>query len=100
MRYCAGKDVLDIASGEGYGSAAIGQIARSVVGVDIDTASVDHANRSYGSERVSFREGDATKLPLADGSVDVVVSFETLEHIAWEKVGTCCRPFAAVVPNT
>ncbi|MDZ5650611.1 glycosyltransferase [Nitrospirillum sp. BR 11828] len=80
LRYCAGKDVLDVASGEGYGSFLIGQAARSVIGVDIDPVTVDFANRNYMSERVSYRQGDAAALPIASQSVDVVVSFETLEH--------------------
>jgi len=90
LRYCDGRDVLDIASGEGYGSFLIGQVARSVIGVDIDPESVEHANRSYGSNlvdrvishrNIAFRVGNAASLPVPDGSVDTVVSFETLEHI-------------------
>ena len=82
LRFCAGRDVLDVASGEGYGSALLGQTAHSVIGVDVDAASVDFANTHYLSDRVSFRRGDATALPIADASVDVVVSFETIEHLA------------------
>ena len=82
LRYCVDKHVLDIASGEGYGSFLLGQVARSVIGVDIDQEAVDFANQNYMSELVSFRRGDATKLPIEDQSVDVVVSFETIEHFA------------------
>ena len=78
---CRDKDVLDVASGEGYGSALLGQVAHSVIGVDVDADSVAHANRHYARERVSFRRGTVTELPLDTGSVDVVVSFETLEHV-------------------
>jgi protein-L-isoaspartate O-methyltransferase len=46
---CRGMDVLDVASGEGYGSAFLVQTARSVVGVEIDLQSVDHATRTYRS---------------------------------------------------
>ncbi len=82
LRYCEDKHVLDVASGEGYGSSLLGQVARSVTGVDIDPKTVDFANKNYMSERVSFRRGDAAKLPIEDQSVDVVVSFETIEHFA------------------
>lgn len=34
LRYCVDKNVLDAASGEGYGSFLLGQVARSVVGVE------------------------------------------------------------------
>jgi 2-polyprenyl-3-methyl-5-hydroxy-6-metoxy-1,4-benzoquinol methylase/glycosyltransferase involved in cell wall biosynthesis len=84
-RYCVDKDVLDVASGEGYGSSLLSQVARQVIGVDLDQASVDYANRTYLSQNVSFKQGDAVELPIADGSVDVVVSFETIEHFAEHK---------------
>lgn len=80
LAFCADKDVLDVASGEGYGSHLLGAIARSVIGVDVEPESVAFARRNYGTETVSFREGRAEALPLDDRSVDVVVSFETLEH--------------------
>ncbi|MGB8354743.1 MAG: class I SAM-dependent methyltransferase [Chthoniobacteraceae bacterium] len=76
-----GKDVLDIASGEGYGSALLSQQARSVTGVEIDQAAVDHAQRKYGSDKLRFLQGDCIAIPLTDASVDMVVSFETIEHI-------------------
>lgn len=41
-----GKDVLDIACGEGYGSNLLATIARTVTGVDIDSEIVHHAKRS------------------------------------------------------
>jgi SAM-dependent methyltransferase len=75
-----GKDVLDIASGEGFGSYAMSQRARSVVGVDIDASSVEHALRRYKRPNVDFRSGSCSDIPLEDDSVDVVVSFETIEH--------------------
>lgn len=79
--YCADLDVLDVASGEGYGSALLAGIARSVVGVEIDPASVAHARAAYPLPNLRFLAGDACALPLADACVDVVVSFETLEHV-------------------
>ncbi len=78
---CRGKDVLDIASGEGYGSALLAQVARSVVGVEIVPAIAAHAARSYPRRNLRFVAGDARAIPLRDGAVDVVVSFETIEHL-------------------
>ncbi len=79
---CRGKDVLDVASGEGYGSAFLAQTARSVVGVDLDPASVEHAAGEYRAANLRYTVGEATKLPLEDHSVDAVVSFETIEHLS------------------
>lgn len=79
--FCRGKDVLDVASGEGYGSALLAQVARSVIGVDVAEDAVAHAARNYSSGNLSFQQGAAERLPLADTSVDIVVSFETIEHL-------------------
>ncbi|MGN7715304.1 class I SAM-dependent methyltransferase [Hyphomicrobiales bacterium] len=77
----AGRDVLDIACGEGYGSAMISENANSVIGVDIAADAIAYARQTYVRENLNFLEGSATKIPVADASVDVVVSFETIEHL-------------------
>ena len=78
---CPGLDVLDVASGEGYGSSILSNVARSVIGVDVDLAAIAHARTTYGWENLRFVQGSALDLPLGDASVDAVVSFETLEHV-------------------
>jgi ubiquinone/menaquinone biosynthesis C-methylase UbiE len=75
-----GKRVLDIACGEGYGSERLARSAASVVGVDIDPEAVAHAQRRYGRQGLEFRVGSCDAIPLKDQSVDLAVSFETLEH--------------------
>jgi SAM-dependent methyltransferase len=77
---CRGLDVLDVASGEGYGSALLAQVARSVIGVELSDDAVAHASTAYVAPNLRFQQGDARNLPLADASVDAVVSFETIEH--------------------
>lgn len=79
-QYCTGKDVLDIACGEGYGSALIAQVANSVVGADIDADTVAFAQSSYSNDRLRYIQSDATAIKLPNASLDVVISFETIEH--------------------
>lgn len=75
-----GKVVLDLASGEGYGSAMLARTARKVTGVDVSQEAISHAREKYQSENLDFRLGSCSAIPLEDASIDVVVSFETIEH--------------------
>lgn len=77
----AGKVVLDIASGSGYGSSFLGTSAKKVYGVDVDQDAVAYAQKNYAADNVTFLKGDGTSIPLEDNAVDIVVSFETIEHI-------------------
>ena len=81
--FARGKRVLDAACGEGYGSALLAGDAREVLGVDIAEPAIAHARKRYATHaNLRFAQGDCTALTLPDASVDLVVSFETLEHVA------------------
>ena len=78
----AGKKVLDVASGEGYGSALMASAADTVTGVDISEDAVAHASAAYAERKnLNFRQGSCARLPFDDATFDAVVSFETIEHI-------------------
>lgn len=80
MEFAARKSVLDIASGEGYGAALLAQVAQFVAGVDIDPQAVESAKQKYSRGNLSFSVGSCAAIPLATDSVDLVTSFETIEH--------------------
>ena len=80
-QFVGGKRVLDIASGEGYGSSLLALKAAQVTGVDVSPEAIANARATYTASNVSFVQGSATAIPLPDRCVDVVVSFETLEHL-------------------
>lgn len=78
----AGKRVADVACGEGYGSALLSRRAQSVVGIDISAEAVGHARQAYADVAgLRYEQGSCTALPLETASIDLLVSFETLEHI-------------------
>lgn len=86
-RYAAGmpviKDqiVLDIACGTGYGAKLMSKEAKKVFGVDVDGKTVEYAKENYSAVNITYKVGSATDIPLADRTVDVVVSYETIEHL-------------------
>lgn len=81
--FAPGRRVLDAATGAGYGAAMIAAAgARSVIGVDVDQATVRYATRKYGGPSIEFRVDDVTRLAtVPDGSIDLYVCFETIEHV-------------------
>ncbi|MCF6318850.1 MAG: class I SAM-dependent methyltransferase [Proteobacteria bacterium] len=79
------KNILDAACGEGYGSNLLSEYAVEVTGLDIDNSSIEHAKKKYKRNNLTFVEGSCSQLPFEDDSFDVVVSFETLEHLSEQK---------------
>src|SRR5580693_4504241 len=68
MELAAGKDVLDIACGEGYGGNLLAIRARSVTGVDISMETVQHARTKYSRSNLTFLQGSCTAIPIPDKS--------------------------------
>lgn len=79
LRLRPGDRVLDVACGDGFGVRMIAERCGSVVGVDLDEASIDAARASFGP--AEYLVADATHMPFEDGEFDAVVSMETLEHV-------------------
>jgi len=77
-----GKRVVDLACGEGYGANMIAQQANSVLGVDIDEATIRHAQEKYVHPGLTFGVGSMLESEtFANLQFDLVVCFEALEHV-------------------
>ena len=76
-----GKDILDIACGEGYGSNLLSDYANSVIGIDISSEAVNHAASKYKKDNLRFQHGSTLFIDLPELSIDIVISFETIEHL-------------------
>jgi 2-polyprenyl-3-methyl-5-hydroxy-6-metoxy-1,4-benzoquinol methylase len=84
-QYVGGKNVLDVACGSGYGAAILKKAgALAVTGVDISEEAVAFARLHHAADGLEFVVGDAERLSQS-GPFDVVVSFETIEHIQHPK---------------
>jgi len=82
-RFVKDKDiVLDAGCGAGYGLSYLADTATSVVGLDISSSAISYAKSKYIKKKgLNFVYGDMVNLPFVKGSFDIVVSFETIEHL-------------------
>ena len=79
--YTKDKIVLDCACGSGYGTDFIAGNCSSVVGGDVDARIVKYAKDNYPSEKIRWACFSITSIPCPDSYFDVVVSFDTIEHV-------------------
>jgi SAM-dependent methyltransferase len=75
---CAGMSVVDLASGEGYGSDLLAGRAAEVTGVDANPEAFEHARARYRRPNLGFQRGLVEDF---DQDVDAVVFLQTIEHI-------------------
>ncbi len=81
----SGKNVLDAACGEGYGSRILSDYALNVTGLDISEETINNARYNYRNiDNLKFVHGSIAQIPLENNSIDIVVSFDTIEHVTEE----------------
>jgi SAM-dependent methyltransferase len=88
-----GLRVVDLACGEGYGSAVLADSAAEVVGVDANPEAHDHARLRYGGRGLTFERRLVEEF---EGPCDAVVFLQTIEHVP--DPGALCERIAAAAP--
>ena len=81
-KFVKNKIVVDVACGNGYGSKILKEAgAKYVFGIDKNKKAVEYARKNYMAANVNFSVGDGEKMSIDSKSIDVVISFETIEHL-------------------
>ena len=75
------KRVLDAGCGVGYGAARLAEVAAEVVALDQARDPLSAGCQQYSHPRLCFVQGDCTRFPFVDSSLDAVVAFEVIEHL-------------------
>jgi len=81
LSLAGGKRVLDLGSGEGYGTSLLSTCAARAVGVDLAPEAIYHARRTYRRPNLRFMYSDIYDLDLEDDSFDLVCSLQVVEHL-------------------
>lgn len=90
-------DVADVGCGAGTQSMMWAELGHRVHGLDINEPLLNLAEKraAEGGYRIDFQLGSAVKLPWADGSMDVCLVLELLEHVTdWKG---CLNEFTRVL---
>ncbi|MBY9077524.1 class I SAM-dependent methyltransferase [Paenibacillus sp. CGMCC 1.18879] len=77
----SGKKVLDIACGEGFGTAILARKATDIWGVDISQEAISYASEKYKRYNLKYQQGSIESLDFVNDFFDIIVSFETIEHV-------------------
>jgi SAM-dependent methyltransferase len=80
-RLARGKRALDAGCGAGYGAAELARAAQSVVGIDSAADAIEFAREHYQAPNLTFEQASCAALPHNDGSFDLIVAFEVIEHL-------------------
>ncbi len=75
------SSVLEVGSGNGYGTSRLSKNITDIIGIDIDKNAIEYSTKKYGSKSCIFKKYDGVKIPHKDNTFDAVISFQVIEHI-------------------
>jgi len=100
--WCKDKNVLDCATGNGYGSQLLSALgSKSVLGIDIDTKMINEAKLRWNNSDVTYMEADLTNKwnTEMEDMFDTCVSIETFEHLPRSSIKTYLNNLKLSVKN-
>ncbi|MGO9496984.1 MAG: class I SAM-dependent methyltransferase [Solirubrobacteraceae bacterium] len=93
----AGKDVVDVGCGPGALVRALSERGAQVTGVEISESQMAEAIERDDGRGARFLVGRAERLPLEDGSVDIVVFMRSFHHVPQADLGAALAEARRVI---
>jgi SAM-dependent methyltransferase len=93
--------ILEIAPGYGRWTHYLRDLCDELIAVDIAESAVAHCRERFaGDGQVSFHVNDGTSLAIvADGSIDLIFSFDSLVHAERDVIAGYLQEFARVLAD-
>jgi SAM-dependent methyltransferase len=97
--------VLDCSCGTGYGTFMLARNAKEVIGVDKNPEALAIAKGNWSRKNIRYLQLDVTNLNQISGAFDLIVSFETAEHVEDPRrflrhAGECLHPHGTLIVST
>lgn len=95
--HAAGRRVLEIGCGSGYGAYYLAHVAREVTAINVNREALDRAQALFRRANLTYVDMEGTRLDFPDGRFDVVGSFQVIEHIPEPSLRTFLTEIARVL---
>lgn len=96
-QFVAGRSVLDLGCGTGYGAFMLSWSARSVCGVDVSPEAIAFASHQFNAPNLRFVRGDLEAEVMR--SAEMYIALEVLEHLDDPAaIVSQCRPLVWSMP--
>jgi len=97
--YAKDKVVLDAGMGDGYGANHLADIAKEVVGIDIEDSEVGKARKRFMRSNLKFSVGSLLNIDFPDSYFDIVISSQVVEHIELDMLSKYLSEIFRVLKN-
>jgi 2-polyprenyl-3-methyl-5-hydroxy-6-metoxy-1,4-benzoquinol methylase len=86
LPFAQGKDILEIGCGYGYDAFLFSKKAKTVTGIDVNKKAIMAASKSFRNiQNLKFIQADALDFIAQRKKFDVIILFESLEHLSGEE---------------